>query len=113
MAKTLIGNKASLLDFVERNMSDEDVSIMTDNWNKVNTHKKGMRIEFQYAAETFKDEKDIRGMFEGKNIALWIGKTKLVSEDTKQLFLNEQKATNDSKSRSRTRPTGRKSTKRK
>lgn len=118
MAKTLIGTKKSILDFLERSMSDNDVIIMTDNWSKVNTHKKGMKIEFQYADDTFKDEKDIRGMMEGcKNVSLWIGPAEKVSADSKRLFDNEIKDTkptkNDSKSRPVSRPAGRKSTKRK
>jgi hypothetical protein len=111
MARTMIGNKKSLIDFIEKNMSDDDVSIMTDDWLKCDVSKKGLKIQFQYATDTFKDEKGIGYMMEAKNVALWIGKPQNVSEDTKQLFLNEQKDTNDSKSRTRTSPAGRKGTK--
>jgi hypothetical protein len=89
MGKTLIGNKKSLLDFIIRNMADDDVSIMTDNWLKAESSKKGMKIQMQYASQTFAEERGVKDMMQGKNIALWIGRPERVSEDTKRLFLNE------------------------
>jgi len=97
----MIGNKKALIDFIERIMSDDEVSIMTDDWQKCEVSKKGLKIQFQYASGTFKDERGIGHMMEAKNVSLWIGKQANVSDDTKQLFLKEQKENNGKKKKSR------------
>lgn len=92
MAQTLIGHKQSMIDFLMRQIDDDDIVILTDSHTQWEAKKRsGLHVTSQYAKGTFAQEGGIKDLMSGKNIAIWIGKKQHVSEDTLSLYNKELK----------------------
>lgn len=92
MAQTIIGTKRQFINFIEKNISNDSMVVITDGFLEAATHKHGNRIKFQYASETFAhDDKGISPLLGGKNIAIWIGSPDSLSASSKKMLTNAKK----------------------
>lgn len=92
MGQTLIGNKRSMIEFIEKNIEDDDIVILTDAHTSWEAKKKsGVRITSEFAKGTFKSELGVKDLMSGKNITLWIGEKEHCSKDTLSLYQKELK----------------------
>jgi peptide subunit release factor RF-3 len=85
MAQTVIFKKADFLEFIAKQIKDDECVIMTDTLQSVESNKKRFKAVFNYAPDIF-PTLDVRNMMHAKNVAACIAKiSNMTEEDIKTL----------------------------
>lgn len=89
---TLVGTKATVLDFLERGIKNGSAIVIERGWDQLSSTKRnGTSVKTKFAKDTFAEEGNVRPLLTGHFLTIWVGPASCLSADSLRLF-NLEKA---------------------